>query len=1038
MEKKRVCRLALSLMALTAVLSAAGTGGAANNPSPQVSTIDNPLFTPRGLNGQTTVVVQLSGNSVAEAEAAAGRKLAKGEKQQLKDSLKARQDSLKGSIEAAGGTVLDQFQSAINGIKVEIAAGKADQLKALPNVVDVLPVATYTPDNDTSVPYIGAPQVWNGSPAPNLHGEGIKIGIIDTGIDYTHANFGGPGTPLAYQNAFSSDTLAADPTLFGALAPKVKGGYDFVGDAYTGGATVPQPDPNPLDCAGHGSHVAGTAAGFGVTGGGATYTGSYNSSIYGLGAFTIGPGVAPKADLYAYRVFGCAGSTNVVVDAIDRAVDDGMDVINMSLGSPYGTAKTADSVASSNAAKAGVIVVASAGNSGPAQYITGTPAAVDGAISVAANDAHASFPGVSIHLSTGPTLTGINANEAGFADGTVYNVRVLPAAHHLGCNGPPPPGAPTDYPLVPAVAPNTILVVDRGTCARVAKAIYGQMNGAAAVVMVNNAGGLPPLEGPISVNPDTRAAFVVTIPFFGVPSSGSAALHAADGGTATVSNTAIANPGFSGFASFTSGGPRNGDSVLKPDVTAPGVSTFSTAVGTGNGGLFLSGTSMAAPHTAGLAALVRQAHPSWTEEEQKAAIVDTASASAVAGFNVRLGGAGLIQALPAVQTNATAVAGEHGNVSLSFGYEELPKDLSKTGHIKVRNRGGSAVTFNVSVSSQSGVPHTLTPKTGAISVPANGNADLEVKLTVPAASVGDSSAFHDLGGIVNLTPTGGGNNGVALHVPYYLVARALSDEDAKAPVATVTSAPPSTTVTVANKKGAAIAGSADFYAWGIHDDNEDGHASNDVRDVGVQAFPNGGNPVIVFGINTYDRWSSPSTDEFDIGVDVDPQNANGDDYVVFSFDFGAITTGSFTGQYGTFVASTRSSGVSFLNPAATYAPTDSATMALPILASQLCRSAQPCLNASNPRFTYHITGYEVFGAGIDTVPQSPSFNAFSPSISTGAFLGPIAPGSSASTPVAINPAEWAQTPALGELVLTTDNKAGGQEEAQEVPLTLTP
>src|SRR5207247_11137107 len=136
------------------------------------------------------------------------------------------------------------FQSAINGIKVQIAAGKANQLRTLPNVVDVLPVATYTPDNDTSVPYIGAPQVWNGSPAPNLHGEGIKIGIIDTGIDYTHANFGGPGTPLAYQNALSSDTLAADPTLFGPLAPKVKGGYDFVGNAYNG-STVPQPDPNP-------------------------------------------------------------------------------------------------------------------------------------------------------------------------------------------------------------------------------------------------------------------------------------------------------------------------------------------------------------------------------------------------------------------------------------------------------------------------------------------------------------------------------------------------------------------------------------------------------------------------------------------------------------------------------------------------------------------------------------------------------------------------------------------------------------------------
>src|SRR5439155_6321875 len=157
-------------------------------------------------------------------------------------------------------------------------------------------------------------------------------------------------------------------------------------DAYNGSNT-PVPDPNPLDCAGHGSHVAGTAAGFGVLTTGATYSGAYNATTISGNTWNVGPGVAPQADLYAYRVFGCSGSTNVVTDAINQAVIDGMDVINMSLGSPFGDATSPDAVASNNASLAGTVVVASAGNSGPNPEITGSPASADRALSVAALDA---------------------------------------------------------------------------------------------------------------------------------------------------------------------------------------------------------------------------------------------------------------------------------------------------------------------------------------------------------------------------------------------------------------------------------------------------------------------------------------------------------------------------------------------------------------------------------------------------------------------------------------------------------------------------
>jgi subtilisin family serine protease len=136
---------------------------------------------------------------------------------------------------------------------------------------------------------------------------------------------------------------------------------------------VPQPDPNPLDCNGHGSHVAGTAAGGGVNADGTSYTGPYDATTPSR-SFTVGPGVAPQADLYAVRVFGCNGSTNVVVPAIDWAVDHGMDVINMSLGSSFGRADDPDAQAAANAVAAGVVVVASSGNSGPSPYLTGSPA----------------------------------------------------------------------------------------------------------------------------------------------------------------------------------------------------------------------------------------------------------------------------------------------------------------------------------------------------------------------------------------------------------------------------------------------------------------------------------------------------------------------------------------------------------------------------------------------------------------------------------------------------------------------------------------
>src|SRR5205814_2666347 len=172
--------------------------------------------------------------------------------------------------------------------------------------------------------------------------------------DYVHANFGGPGTAAAYASV--SDT-SPFPNAF-VDSSKVGGGIDLAGDAYNADdpASMPHQDPNPMDCGGHGTGTASLIAGFGENNDGTTYRGTYGATDPAISNLKIAPGLAPHAVLYPVRVFGCAGSTNLVTQAIEWAVANHMDVINMSLGANEGYADDPDAVAASNAAAAGVIV----------------------------------------------------------------------------------------------------------------------------------------------------------------------------------------------------------------------------------------------------------------------------------------------------------------------------------------------------------------------------------------------------------------------------------------------------------------------------------------------------------------------------------------------------------------------------------------------------------------------------------------------------------------------------------------------------------
>jgi minor extracellular serine protease Vpr len=973
------------------------------------NSVHNPARSPlaAGRDQRVTVVVRMSTAPVAAVRALRpDHTISAAEHEAIHQQIDRDHASVEPSIVARGGKVMAHFRDAVNGIKVQIDRSELQGLAALPGVAEVMPVGRYHMNNAQSVPFIGAPAVWQGT--PGFRGEGIKIAVIDTGIDYTHANFGGPGTVAAFAAAAAGSAQPADPTLFGPKAPKVKGGIDLVGDAYDG-FTTPQPDLNPLDCEGHGSHTSGTAAGFGVGADGKTYNGPYDSAAYAQG-FQIGPGVAPKADLYAVRVFGCTGSTDLVVDAIDWAVANDMDVISMSLGADFGTADDADALAVTNAAHAGILVASASGNAGPAPYITSAPGSGVGGISVAAMDSHASFPGALINL-TGGSIEALDANGAPLTGPLgIVVLRTATGGVSLGCDE-------TEY--VDSVIAGKLVVTLRGICARVQRAQFGQKHGAAAVAMINSSAGYPPYEGPIPG---------VSIPFLGVLPTDAPALTAASAASSFVANV-LANPTYRTAAGLSSGGPRFGDSALRPNIAAPGVSVFSTASGTGNGGIFESGTSMATPHIAGVAALVRQAHPKWNESAQRAAVVDTADPAQLLDYAPRIEGAGLVQTVAATKTQAVvfdedSLGGGHEDDTpqgLSFGFDEFTRDFHATRAVTVHNYGASRIVFKATTTAVGGAPHSAHLSDSSLSIGPHEAANLELTLTVPVATVGGThdasgnSAFHEVAGYVTLAPVDSSmNNGVTLHVPYYLVPRArsnvsVSDEEGLSP------REPNQVLRLKNH-GGAVTGNAEFYAWGLIGKPQ-GIKYFDTKAVGVQSnLISATDSVLVFAINTFSRVSNTDAGEFDILIDV-----NGDgvpDYDLLAIDQGKIESGSYSGVQITvlFDLATGAGIEEFFVDS----PTDGSTLLLPVLASDMG------VSPASPRFSYTETTYNLLDGTQASLPGSASFNAFSPSISNALYV-PVAPNATVAVPVAIDPKEWQVTPARGLMIVVEDNFSGAHQ-----------
>jgi uncharacterized repeat protein (TIGR01451 family) len=807
-------------------------------------------------DGRVQVMVELEDPPAAVVFAAAMRGTPPSDKRALAvagaaskaqvQKIKAAQDGVAAVLAAApiGARELYRVTKALNGIAVAVAPENLGAIARIRGVKRVLPILAEHPTSSQSVPFIGAPQVWAntiGLPA-GADGTGVKIGIIDTGIDYLHGDFGGSGLLAAYQ---AESTTTANFTTAGSFpTAKVVGGTDFAGDAYTG-LNAPVPDANPMDCNGHGSHVAGTAAGFGVTAAGATFTGPYDGNNSTYAPLRIVPGSAPKALLYALRVFGCAGSTGLTTLAIDWAMDpnddgdlsDHLDVINMSLGSDFGSAINASSVASDNAALAGVIVAISAGNAGDTFFIHGAPGVATRAISAAASldggepapivqvNAPAGIAGNYLAASAqfGPPLT-----PSGTPPGPHNVVIALDPA-----NGAGPSTTDGCSALTNAAAVNgNIALIDRGTCGFIVKVKNAQNAGAVAVIIADNAPGSPP-AGLGGTDP------TITIPSVRVTLADGNKLKA---NIATLNVTLLGPAGGDTLASFSSRGPRRifGSPLrLKPDIAAPGLNITSVQTGhtcmvaagctgvsdpsgfqAGNQALVISGTSMASPHVAGVMALLRQLHPDWSVEELKALVMNYAihdltlfPGATPPRFGPSRIGAGRVDPATAALGSVVAMnADDAGLVSVTFPPEVVGAS-TQTKKIRLVNKGLTPQTFDLAfdnVVDSPGVAFSL-PGGSSVTVPAADTVDVDVQMTATGNLMDhtrDASLFPTQGVQANygdqprnfLTEEGSyltfsQSSTLKFRLPIYMAEKPSSDMSAPATI--VTGGNPSGSTTIA-------------------------------------------------------------------------------------------------------------------------------------------------------------------------------------------------------------------------------------------------
>ena len=858
----------------------------------------------RGAVGQRDVVIRLSQKPSALQQGAARQKA-----QHTRVNTQQAAFLGRAAKTAKTFTVLGRTQVALNAVLARVDAKSLAALSRDPAVVSIAPVVDYQLDLDETVPYIGGTAVHQAG----FTGAGMVVAVLDSGVDYTHAALGGPGTALAYKNAFGTklkDTKNEkinDAYLGQKLYPtaKVIGGWDFVGTAWTGGAGSPplNPDPDPIPCGpgaikevcdgSHGTHVADIIAGK--------------------------KGVAPDAKLLAVTVCSqlttsCSGVA--LVQGMDFAMDpngdgstaDAADVINMSIGSLYGPAPDDDlSFAVENAVAAGTVVVLSAGNSSDKPYVVGSASNTPSAISVA-QTAVPSSTGFAMQITAPANVAGLY--EAVFQSWSKPLTSTIagPVQYGDGAGG----NLDGCLPFTNAQVGGKIVLIDRGTCNFSAKIANVAAGGGALGIIGLIAPG-DPFDGTLGV---CDADLCHAIPGYMVSQSTSSRLKLA--GAAASFDPANGIPLVGHVVGSSSRGPSNLLNLIKPEIGAPGASVSAVA-GSGTGTSAFGGTSGASPMVAGSAALLGQAFPSRGPLELKALLINTGDTNimnrpALFGGTIapitRIGG-GEVRVDQALRSPIAAWVDADKSATLGYGFLDVTASTSLTKSVHVRNYSGANRTFDIAstfrfANDQTNAAVSVSAP-ASIAVPAHGDASFDVTITIDPSKLrawtldsgingANATALTTLeyDGYVWLNDQSTtADDANPVHLPWQVLPRRAAHVTASAGHAA-----PNQTITLTNTGRAA---SLEFYSLMATSPNDpettapgDNISDADFRSVGVETYPAAAGDcsddpsfVYAFAVSTWERQShsvAPILFEFDLDLDQDGTF----DYAVYNKDLSGL------------------------------------------------------------------------------------------------------------------------------------------------------